>query len=264
VRAPISHRSLRSTVLVLAAGLVLSTTACNRSAQIRTQALQDSEAVTFTTEDGVRLAGRIFGPDTASAGVVLAHMLASDQSSWFDFADRLGRAGYRVLTFDFRGYCPGGDAGCSKGQKNLAAAPQDVAAAQTYLREEGPTRIALVGASMGGTASLVSASQNPAGIEGVATLSSPASIGGLVAGPDVMAAVTPAKLFMAGDSDPDGAAAAAQQFYDASVQPKRLEIFTTADHGTDLLSGNQGEQSRAALLGWLAQYLPLETPGQGG
>ena len=34
-------------------------------------------------------------------------MFPSDQSAWYFFADRLGERGYRVLTFDFRGYCPG-------------------------------------------------------------------------------------------------------------------------------------------------------------
>lgn len=263
MRAPYPLRAPKLAATLLAAGLALSTAACNRSEQIRTQALADSTAVTFTTVDGVRLAGRIFGPDTASAGVVLAHMLPSDQSSWFDFADRLGVAGYRVLTFNFRGYCPGGDAGCSKGQKDPSAAGQDVTAAQAFLRTQGPTRFVLVGASMGGTASLVSASQIPRSVEGVATLSAPVSIDGLAAGPDVMAAVSAAKLFLAGDTDPNEAAASAQQLYDESVQPKRLEIFTTTDHGTDLLTGSQGEQSRTVLQGWLAQYLPLATPSGG-
>ena len=31
------------------------------------------------------------------------------------FADQLGELGYRTLTFDFRGYCPGATRGCSEG-----------------------------------------------------------------------------------------------------------------------------------------------------
>lgn len=259
--APLRRRTPGRAVLALVVGSLLATlAACDQSQAIRTQALQDSKAVTFRTSDGVRLAGRIFGPDTASAGVVLAHMLPADQSSWFDFADRLGTSGYRVLTFDFRGYCPGGDAGCSEGAKDVGSTWQDVLSAAAYLRAQGPNRLTFVGASMGGTASLVAAAQHPRGLEGVATLSAPVQIDGLTAGPDTMATVSVPKLFMAGDSDPNDAATSAQQLYDESLQPKRLTLFTTADHGTDLLSGNQGEQSRNALLTWLAQYLPVAPP----
>lgn len=238
-------------------GIVLLGAACNQSDAIRGQALERSRAVTFRTADGVRLSGRIFGPQDASAGVILAHMLPADQSSWFDFADRLGERGYRVLTFNFRGYCPGGESGCSKGQKAPATAWQDVDGARAFLLSQGPVRLALVGASMGGTASLVSASRDGEGIEGVATLSAPVSIGGLVADPEAMAVIAGAKLFVAGDQDPTGAAASAQALYDESLQPKQLEILTTSDHGTDLLGGNQGERARTVLQDWLTRYLPV-------
>ena len=111
--------------------------ACNQAEKIREQAIADSQAVTFESVDGVPLAGRLFGPDTATAGVVLAHMQPADQSSWFDVADQLGEHGYRALTFDFRGYCPGGDAGCSEGEKDTAAIWQDVAGAVGFLRTAG-------------------------------------------------------------------------------------------------------------------------------
>jgi pimeloyl-ACP methyl ester carboxylesterase len=218
-------------------------------------ALEGSTAVRFRTGDGVRLAGRLFGPADATAGVVLAHMLPADQSSWFPFADRLGDAGYRVLTFDFRGYCPGGDAGCSRGEKDPAAAPDDLAAAVDVLRDDGASRIALVGASMGGTASLVVAAERGDAIAAVVTLSAPAQLGGLAAGPEVLDRVTAATLFLAGSSDAT-AAEAAQAFYERSPQPKRLELLTTEDHGTDMLDGNQGERSRTEILGWLDRYLP--------
>jgi pimeloyl-ACP methyl ester carboxylesterase len=236
--------------------LALLLPACEQGAKIREQALADSEAVMFESIDGVQLAGRLFGPDTATAGVVLSHMQPADQSSWFDFADQLGEMGYRALTFDFRGYCPGGDAGCSEGSKDTAAIWQDVAGAAGFLRTQGVRRMGLVGASMGGTASLVYASQSGSAIDAVVTLSAPDAIDGLTAGPDVLQAVDAAKLFIAGNVD-GNAAAAAQAFYDESVQPKRLEILPTADHGTDLLEGNQGENVRTLITSWLQQHVPV-------
>jgi pimeloyl-ACP methyl ester carboxylesterase len=240
--------------LVTLALLILPS--CEQGAKIREQALADSEAVMFASIDGVQLAGRLFGPDTATAGVVLAHMLPADQSSWFDFADQLGELGYRTLTFDFRGYCPGGDAGCSQGAKDTPAIWQDVAGAVGFLRTQGVRRVGLVGASMGGTASLVYASQNGSAIDAVVTLSAPDAIDGLTAGPDVLRAVDAAKLFIAGNVD-GNAAATAQTFYDESVQPKRVEALTTGDHGTDLLEGNQGEIARNLITSWLQQHVPV-------
>ena len=98
--APPNHRRA---VLLLAVTLAILAS-CGDSP---TGSTAGSREITFTSSDGITLSGRLFGPADGSAGVVLAHMYPSDQSAWFDFASRLGERGYRVLTFDFRGYCPG-------------------------------------------------------------------------------------------------------------------------------------------------------------
>lgn len=240
----------------VATALALVLPACHQAEAIRTQALSDSRAVEFESTDGVRLAGRLFGPEGATAGVVLAHMMPADQSSWFDFADQLGGLGYRTLTFDFRGYCPGGDAGCSQGDKDISAIWQDVAGAAGFLRTQGVRRIGLVGASMGGTASLVYASQSGSNIDAVVTLSAPDAVEGLTAGPDVLQTVSAAKLFLAGSVD-GNAAATAQAFYDETLQPKRVETLTTGDHGTDILEGNQAELARNLITDWLGLHVSV-------
>ena len=88
-----------------------------------------------------------------------SRMRPDDQRSWFAFANRLADEGYLVLTYDFRGYCPGGEGGCSQGDLQVSAIWQDVLGAMDFVRSEGATSVALVGASMGGTASLVAAGQ---------------------------------------------------------------------------------------------------------
>lgn len=213
-----------------------------------------STPVSFPTSDGVRLSGRLFGPADAVVGVVLAHMLPADQTSWFPEAAHLAAAGYRVLTFDLRGYCPGGDGECSEGQKDVNAAPTDLTAALGFLSSDGPTRVALIGASVGGTAALMVASGRQ-DVPAVITLSAPEVLDRLAAGPGVLTNITGAKLFIAGLGDPAGAAASAQYFYDQSPQPKRLEIVTADDHGTDLLSGSQGSHVEQLIDAWLAMYL---------
>ena len=227
---------------------------CDQSEEVRSEALAASQPVTVDA-GGVELAGRLFGPREATAGVVLAHMLPADQSAWFETAAALGEQGYRVLTFDFRGYCPGGDAGCSEGDKDIGAADEDLRAAVAYLRDQGVARVSLVGASMGGTAALIVAGEGGADIAAVVTLSAPQLIEGLAVSPDSLAALTSAKLFIAGTGDVT-AADAAEAFYNESQQPKRYELVTTDDHGTDLLTGNQGTRVESLIEGWLAQHMP--------
>ena len=239
--------------LALAFALVLP--ACSGGVEDDTPNLSGSRAVTFAARDGVALQGRLFGE--GGTAVVLSHMLPADQRSWFDFAQRLADQGYLVLTFDFRGYCPGGDGGCSQGERNISSIWQDVLGATDFVRSEGATQVALVGASMGGTASLVAAAQD-ADARAVVTLSAPTSIEGLVVDPATLSANAAGKLFIAGVGDAS-AAASAQELYDESPPPKRVEIVPADDHGTDLLTGPQGEVVRRLIENYLLQFAPPTT-----
>lgn len=215
--------------------------------------LSNSRAVSFPSRDGVKLDGRLFGDgDTA---VVLSHMRPADQRSWFDFAQRLANQGYLVLTYDFRGYCPGGDGGCSQGDQDIAQIWQDVVGAIDFVRSQGATDVALVGASMGGTASLVAAGQEGVDVRAVVTLSAPESIEGLVADAALLQREQTNKLFVAGAGDAS-AADSAQHLYEISPPPKRVEIVPADDHGTDLLNGSRGEEVKRLIETYLAQFAP--------
>ena len=102
--------------------------------------------VSFVTDDGLTIKGRLFG--SGETAVVFAHMYPNDQQVWWGFASEVAGQGYAALTFDFRGY---GETG---GSKDIAHIDRDLAAAVRYLRQEGYKRVILVGASMGGTAAL--------------------------------------------------------------------------------------------------------------
>lgn len=212
--------------------------------------LTGTEEVTFESEDGVPLAGRLFGE--GETAVVLSHMRPADQSSWFRFAERLADGGYQVLTYNFRGYCPGGDAGCSEGERDLSAIWRDVLGAVDFVRSRGAASVSLVGASMGGTASLVASARGDVTVDAVVTLSAPASFEGLVADAALLSQTTAAKLFVAGVGDAQ-AARDAQVMFDQSPQPKRVEIVGSDDHGTDLLTGGKAEQVRRLIETFLAQ-----------
>jgi dienelactone hydrolase len=246
----------------IAAIAVILLAACTEpSSSTNSAAVAASRAVSFKTSDGVELSGRIFGPQNAASGVVLAHTLSGDQTKWFGFADRLADDGYRVLTVDFRGYCPGGDGGCSGGSKDVNAAPTDLTAAVQYLRGEGVERLGIAGASMGGTAALLVASEDAEGIPAVVLLSAPQVLYGLEVGPEVLQTVTGAKLYIAGLGDPAGAAAAADAMAALGPQPVREEIVTADEHGTALLNSTSGEHVQELMEQWFGRYLaPKATP----
>lgn len=245
-----SGRSSRFTLVVL---LALSAVACGGDGEpIAPPA--GSSAVSFRSTDGVELEGRLVGH--GDRGVVLSHMLPSDQTSWWELAGTLADEGYLVLTYDFRGYCPGGRAGCSQGEKDVSAIWQDTLGAIDFLRSKGARSVALIGASMGGTSSLLAAAKGlreGVPIPLVITLSAPVSIEGLTIDPATMSEVTSAKLFIAGSGDAS-AADSAQLLYDMTGPPKRVEILPSDDHGTDLLTGNRGAQVQQMILRYLDQY----------
>ncbi|HWC31963.1 MAG TPA: alpha/beta hydrolase [Actinomycetota bacterium] len=199
-----------------------------------------ARTVRFSTDDGVELEGDVRGGGTT--GVALAHMYPTDRTSWEPFAERLAAEGYLTLAFDFRGY------GGSEGERTIPEIWRDVVAAAGELRSHGAERVVLVGASMGGTASLVAASRSA--VDGVVTISAPSTFEGLTASPDVVRAVQAPKLFVAASAD-GAAAAAAQSFYNDSPQPKRVEIVGGDEHGTELLEGSHGEVVRNVILDFL-------------
>ncbi len=228
--------------------------ACGGDEEVLTAPPEGSMVVTFPSTDGITLEGRLLGE--GSVGVVLSHMRPSDQTAWWDFAKDLADEGYLVLTYNFRGYCPGGAAGCSAGVQDLGEIWRDVVGAVGFIRSRGAQQVVLIGASMGGTASLMAAAQDGVGADAVVALSAPAAFEGMDLTPDILTRVSAAKLFIAGTGD-GSAADDAQKLYESSPPPKRVEILTTDDHGTDILHGNQSGRARTLILAYLEQYVEV-------
>jgi pimeloyl-ACP methyl ester carboxylesterase len=181
-------------------------------------------------EDPVVLDGRVFG--SGPAGVILAHMRPADQTSWFPFATELAKSGrFTILTFDFRGF------GKSTGDKEFDKVDTDLTAAYKYMRDElGIGKIFLVGASMGGTASLVVSAQLP--VAGVISISSQAEfqeLNALEAAPSISAP----KLFVTSEDDVP-AQRSLEELWAVARAPKSQQIYEGNEHGTDLLLGDNG------------------------
>ena len=193
--------------------------------------------------DKIILRGHLFGRRN-EVGVILAHMKPSDQSAWFDFAETLAENGYAALTFDFRGYGEtGGDVDYDKLDEDLTAAVQ-------FMRSRGKTKVFLVGASMGGTASLVVAARED--VDGVVAVSAPSrfdSQDALAAVPEV----TVPKLFIASEGDM-AAMVALEELFSAAGEPKEQQILPGDEHGTDIFMGDAAAAARDAILQFLERY----------
>ena len=199
--------------------------------------------VSFATDDGLTLRGHLFG--TGDSWVILSHMFPDDQTAWFPFAGELAGRGYHVLTFDFRGY------GESDGQKQIDRIGHDLAAAAGYVRRQHPRRLTLVGASMGGTASVIIASQGQ--VDGVITLSAPITFRGLDA--SGLSLQMPA-LFISSELDDDNQLSA-QALYDSAGPDRAIDIVPGPAHGIGLLSSTQAPQVRDDIFKFLDRYAPL-------
>ena len=250
-------RRAHLTVLLVAV-LALPVIAACKEAEVPHAAPAGARVVHFKSSDGVGLQGKLYG--SGNSGVILSHQFNSDQSSWFGLAGELAADGLLVLTYDFRGYCPGGDAGCSEGAKDVAAATEDLAGAVTFMEGQGVRTLALVGASMGGTASLEAAAgwaqHATIPLGGVVAISAPASFEGLQVGPAQLQFSAP-KLFVAGRDDPAGAADATRSFFDNASQPKELLVLPTDQHGAPILGvgeGGVGCQATDAIVDFLQKY----------
>ena len=188
------------------------------------------EAVTFRASDGVRIAGRVFGE--GPVGVVLGHSIDGDQTEWWNVAEVLANEGVAALTIDFRGYCPGEEAGCSD-DGSTADAWRDLVAGAELLRGRGVNEIVLAGASMGGTAAILAAAHARPNVSGVITLSSPTTCCGMDVTRSAVGAVGAPMLFIAGrfDGEAPGSAKAFAHWAGPSGQ---AVILSTGEHGTDL------------------------------
>ena len=199
-----------------------------------------SAVVSFITEDNFTIKGRLFG--NGETAVVFAHMYPNDQRAWWDFAAGGGGQGYAALTFDFRGY---GETG---GDKDIAVIDRDLIAAVRYLREQGFERIALVGASMGGTAALKVAARDEFDglVAGVVAVSAPESFRGLVAREDVGNIDVP-MLFVASEGD-GSAVDSLESLYERASGFKERQVYSGDAHGTELLEGAHADEFKTLLL----------------
>jgi len=198
-----------------------------------------TEKVEFTTADGITLPGTLF-PGNGDLAVVLAHQGAGQitQKSWHVFATLAAQHGVTALPFDFRRDFNG-------------PLDKDVLAAIQFLRSRGYTRIACIGASMGGTSCLKAALTEE--LVGIGVIGSAWSTGGSVyVDSNDLAALTMPKLFVTTDNDRfPQVPPAMRAMYMRAAEPKQFQEYTGTVHGTELFGTTHRDEFRALLLTFL-------------
>jgi dienelactone hydrolase len=95
---------------------------------------------TIAAPDGTKLATTYYSAGKPGPGILLLHQCNKERSSWNGLAENLARAGFHVLTLDYRGYGESGGArhvGLSDDERVKLVTevwPGDVDAAFAYLR----------------------------------------------------------------------------------------------------------------------------------
>ena len=190
--------------------------------------LDPDGAKPLTIESGDTLDAAVFGD--GAVGIVLAHERGGSLCNWASIAPDLADQGYRVLIFDFGA---------------PATVASDMLAATEELRRLGAKKIIVGGASLGGTAALMTAAR-ARDVVGAFSLSAPAVYGNLEGLPAVRRFRGPV-LFVAATED-SLFAEDAQRLYRASQSPHRqLLIVPGSEHGTALYGGSAAEQVRDAV-----------------
>jgi len=161
-------------------------------------------------------------------------MYGSDRRSWEPFAEALAAAGITSLAIDLRGH---GDTG---GTEDWELATQDVAAAFEWLQSQpgvDPTRVAIMGASIGANLALVQTAAHPDDVAAAALLSPGldyfrVKIDGLAE----KAQGVP--LFLAASEQDGYAAETARILADQAPGNYTLSMFAGSSHGTEMLASH--------------------------
>jgi dienelactone hydrolase len=201
--------------------------------------------VSFPTQDGGQVYADLYGHGNRS--VVLAHGAIFNKESWAPQARPLAKAGFRVLAIDFRGR--GKSHGGPNTPRGLRGLSYDVLAAIHYLHETGSKSVSVVGASMGGGASALAATEaKPGEIDRLILL---AAVG--IKDPQKMQG---RKLFIVSRHDMlrngEPRLTMVREQYEKAPGPKKLIVLPGSAHAQFIFKTKEGPRLFRAILDFLS------------
>ena len=188
--------------------------------------------------DGTKLATTYYSPGRPGPGILLLHQCNRDRSSWNGLATSLARAGFHVLTLDYRGY------GESGGGRHVELSddervrrvntlwPGDVDAAFAYLRgRPGVGKVFGAGGASCGVDQSIQLSRRHPEVRSLVLLSGNAEKEGRAH----LKSKSSPPLFLAA-ADDDGGIVETMSWIDASSgnAANRFVEYETGGHGTEM------------------------------
>lgn len=234
-------------LLVFIASAITASALALGSGGSRQDASAPPEQVSFPTLDGGLIYANLYGK--GDRGVVLAHGGRFNKESWEQQARVLAKAGFRVLSIDFRGR--GKSRGGTQTPPSDDGVRFDVLAAIRHLRQTGAKTVSVVGASFGGGAAAeASVEAGPGEIDRLVLLAhSP------IDKPEQMKG---RKLFILSRDDFSGdnkipRLPKIRDQYERASGPKELVILEGSAHAQFIFETEQGERLMRELLRFLSE-----------
>jgi alpha-beta hydrolase superfamily lysophospholipase len=210
---------------------------------------KNSQKVSFSTQDNVKIVATFF-PSDSNKAVICIHQFNSSRESYNELASLLQQNGFAVLTIDLRGH------GESRARGSLSSPTAlqefdfqnmewDVLAAQQFLQEKGFEKIFLVGASIGANLSIIVPARN-SGFRAAIALSPGEDFKGLQPLTAAKQSAIPT-MFVASQEDAYSFQSMQILFGAMHVPRKKVEL-DNAGHGTYMLSNPSLSKT---ILDWL-------------
>lgn len=218
---------------------------------LRAASVQD---VSFSTDDGVTIAGSLYLPARPGPAVILLHALSRTREDWQPVATRLSDAGFVALAIDLRGHGASGPLPEGTSFDNLTGMVADVKAARAFLatrHEVSPNRIGIAGASIGANLAILYAAGDPT-VRSLALLSPGLDYRGLRPEAALRKYGDRPALLVASRED-SYATNSARQLAKSGPGERDLRILDGAGHGTAML-GRQADLT-ASLVDWFRRTL---------
>lgn len=165
------------------------------------------------------------------ATVVLSNQLDEGLCSWLEFATELERAGYTAIVYDYGEAGPG---------------PAEAVAIASWLDRRGFEPVALMGASVGATSSILAAGEEPRLVDAVVSVSAVKDIlPGVAAAAGRVRAPT---LLLATRDDVPSDTDLGKLERAISVPGSEAELLRGYEHGTDLIAEAQASELALEFL----------------
>ena len=199
------------------------------------------ERLTFSSEDET-IQADLYGRLPATRVAVLVHGQNWDGSGWRDVAPLFVARGVPAVAVSLRGYA-GSTGKTNRYRPDKPWTPvADLHSVKAALRDRGVKELALVGASMGGSAVLASSFEND--IECVVAISAP-----VAAVPDELSRkISGRKLFVCADRDSIRAKPNVLTCFGAAGAPKKLVLFGGREHSRAMFSAPYGDEALEEIV----------------